>query len=118
MNKAAEWSDYHQIKLNENISLDAYDVILGFENIVLIFDSDQLEIWCYHLLDNTSYKSKCKIPETMEYNSDSSSTDPFAIKDGDNNNAHILNLGSGKHVQIDQKILSTVDYGICERKRE
>ena len=101
MNKSAEWKQYHQIKFNGYVR-NTYDVILGFANIVLIFDLNQLEIWCYHLLDNTSYKSNCKIPETMKYTGETYAgcNHPFVIQD-DHNNAHIFDLSSGKHVQVD-----------------
>ena len=104
MNEAAEWQHYDDIQFNGWIHTfdDAYDAILGFANIILIFDFYNLDIMCYHLLDNTSYKSKCKIPETMKYNprGRSSGINSFAIKNGDNN-VHIINFGSGKHVQAD-----------------
>ena len=54
------------------------------------------QIWCHHLLDNQSYKSKHRVPEIM-YTDMSDFT--YVIKDGQNN-AHILNY-AGKHVKVD-----------------
>ena len=74
------------------------DVILGFENILFIFYFDvhyNLDIWCYHLLHQKSYKSKHKVSKIVPYHGKL-----YVIKDS-NNNAHILDFVSGKHIKID-----------------
>ena len=97
---SAEWKLNDQVKIPHVTKYyDDMDVILGFDNIVFVFyftKAHNFEIWCHHLLDNKLYKSKYKVPEIK--------TEiwqfTFVIKDG-NNDTHILNFGSGKHLKVD-----------------
>ena len=85
-------------KIKEYHSVGIIDVILGFENILFMFYFDvhyNLEIWCYHLLHQKSYESKHKVSKMMKPDSVI-----YVVKDS-NNNAHILDFVSGKHIKID-----------------
>ena len=85
-------------KIKQYDAVGIIDVILGFENILFMFYFDlhyNLEIWCYHLLHQKSYKSKHKVSKMMKPDSVL-----YVIKDS-NNNAHILDFVSGKHIKID-----------------
>ena len=76
------------------------DIILGFEDVIFVFywTTYNHDIYCYHLLDNKLYKLEYELPTIMlKYGY----TIPIlAVKD-DNNNAHILNFETGKHVKVD-----------------
>ena len=98
LDQSNEWKRTDKLKFTHDVNV--VDFILGFENIMFMFDvteSYKFEIWCHHFLNNESSKSKYKVPEIMKpYDN----PHVFVFKDG-NHNAHILNFGTGAHVKVD-----------------
>ena len=104
MDKSTEWQNNRKMNMPyHTIDPSEYNYILGFENIVFVFyfrETHNLDIWCFHLLNNQSFKSQYKVPEDvkMTVEAPDSPAMSFAIKDGDDC-VHIMNFETRKHVK-------------------